>query len=84
MPGADGRRVVKSEGLDRRRGYPCYMLIFKYVAVSRPIRYRGISVALSGCPCILSGTGDLVLTLPGCVCPKVKDMGPLFGFKGVK
>ena len=22
------------------------------------------------------GGGDLVLTLPGCVCPKVKDMGP--------
>ena len=22
--------------------------------------------------------GDLVLTLPGCVCPKVKDMGPFF------
>ena len=22
------------------------------------------------------GGGDLVLTMPGCVCPKVKDMGP--------
>ena len=22
------------------------------------------------------GGGDLVSTLPGCVCPKVKDMGP--------
>ena len=24
----------------------------------------------------MGGGGDLVLTLPGCVCPKVKDMGP--------
>ena len=23
------------------------------------------------------GGGDLVITMPGCVCPKVKDMGPL-------
>ena len=22
--------------------------------------------------------GDLVLSLPGCVCPKVKDMGPFW------
>ena len=48
MPGADRRSVVKSEGLDRRRGYPCYMLIFKCVTASRPIRYGGISLALSG------------------------------------
>ena len=24
------------------------------------------------------GGGDLVLTMPGCVCPKVKDMGSFF------
>ena len=24
------------------------------------------------------GGGDLVLSLPGCVCPKVKDMGPFW------
>ena len=24
----------------------------------------------------LKGGGDLVPTMPGCVCPKVKDMGP--------
>ena len=30
------------------------------------------------------GGGDLAPTMPGCVCPKVKDMGPFFSFKGVK
>ena len=31
------------------------------------------------CTCVSGGPGrgeDLVLTMPGCVCPKVKDMGP--------
>ena len=28
--------------------------------------------------------GDLVPSMPACVCPKVKDIGPFFGFKVVK
>ena len=30
------------------------------------------------------GGGDLVPTMPRCACPKVKDMGSFFCFKGVK
>ena len=25
---------------------------------------------------LIHGGGDMVITKPGCVCPKVKDMGP--------
>ena len=32
----------------------------------------------------LGGGGDLVLTIPRCVCSKVKDMGSFSGLKGVK
>ena len=28
--------------------------------------------------CEIDPGGDLVPTVPGCVCPKVKDMGPFF------
>ena len=27
------------------------------------------------------GGGDFNSSMPGCVCPKVKDMGPFFGLK---
>ena len=38
-----------------------------------PYRTRGLAPG--------GGGGNLFLTLPGCVCPKVKDMGPFLASK---
>ena len=46
---------------------PGSFLYFFYIKMTEDL---GTSLPRGG------GGADLVLTLPGCVCPKVKDMGP--------
>ena len=40
--------------------------------------YKKVISDRRGNTLIPGGGGDLVLTMPRCVCPKVKDMGPFW------
>ena len=45
-------------------------------ALDNPLESNENPMDFEKCLEFLSQGGDLVLTIPGCVCSKVKDMGP--------
>ena len=60
-----------------RRGSPCRESIFRKVKRTLSILRIYVHIIMSNVGNSRGGGGgDLVSTLPGCVCRKVKDMGP--------